>query len=112
MNASFPATAIEEDSGGRRRLPIWGAAGTVLFGLGLWALVADLEAWNAIWYVPAWYGYLLVLDAVIFYRRGESFVSTRRREVAAMMLWSLPFWFLFEAFNLRLRNWYYVFGLR
>jgi hypothetical protein len=29
-----------------------------------------------------------------------------------MMLWSLPFWFLFEAFNLRLANWYYVFGLR
>lgn len=112
MNASLPATAIEEGSGGRRRLPIWGAAGTVLFGLGFWALVADLEAWNAIWYVPAWYGYLLVLDAVIFYRRGESFVSTRRRELAAMMLWSLPFWFLFEAFNLRLRNWYYVFGLR
>lgn len=112
MNAVYPVTAIQESSPGRRRLPIWGFAGALLFGLGLWALIADLEAWNAIWYVPAWYGYLLALDALIFLRRGESFVSSRRRELGAMMLWSLPFWFLFEAFNLRLRNWYYVFGLR
>jgi hypothetical protein len=53
-----------------------------------------------------------VLDAVIYRRRGESFVSGRRRGLVEMMLWSLPFWLLFEAFNLRLRNWYYVFGLR
>ena len=84
----------------------------VLFGLGLWALLADLEAWNTVWYLPAWYGYLLVLDAVIYLRRGQSWVSARRRELASMMLWSLPFWLLFEAFNLRLANWYYVFGLR
>jgi hypothetical protein len=110
MNVASPAAEIEERAPGR--FPAWGAAGAALFALGLWALVADLEAWNAIWYVPAWYGYLLALDALVFFRRGESFVSARRRELAAMMLWSLPFWFLFEAFNLRLRNWYYVFGLR
>jgi hypothetical protein len=27
-----------------------------------------------------------------------------------MMFWSAPYWFVFEAFNLRLRNWYYVFA--
>ncbi len=86
--------------------------GVSLFALGLWALVADLEAWNAVWYLPAWYGYLLVLDALISARRGRSFVGERRRELAAMMLWSLPFWLLFEVYNLRLHNWYYVFGLR
>ncbi|HSS45527.1 MAG TPA: DUF4332 domain-containing protein, partial [Thermoanaerobaculia bacterium] len=26
--------------------------------------------------------------------------------------WSVPFWFFFEAYNLRLKNWYYVFALR
>ncbi|MDQ5871207.1 MAG: DUF4332 domain-containing protein [Acidobacteriota bacterium] len=88
------------------------AAGIALFALGLWALVADLEAWNAIWYLPAWYGYLLVLDALIYARRGRSFVGERRHELVLMMLWSLPFWLLFEAYNLRLHNWYYVFGLR
>jgi hypothetical protein len=113
MSSAFPATAdARADARLRRRFPVWGMAGVVLFALGLWALVADLEAWNTVWYLPAWYGYLLVLDALIYARRGRSFVGGRSRELAAMMLWSLPFWFVFEAFNLRLANWYYVFGLR
>lgn len=94
------------------RFPPWGVLGVLLFALGLWALIADLEAWNTIWYLPAWYGYLLAVDAAIYLRRGSSFVVGRRRELVSMMLWSLPFWLLFEAYNLRLHNWYYVFGLR
>src|SRR5262249_49768123 len=35
-----------------------------------------------------------------------------RRRLAAMLLWSIPFWFFFEGCNLVLRNWYYVFALR
>lgn len=113
MSAVIPTTASERAERRRSsRVPAWGVVGMVLFGLGLWALVLDLEAWNAVWYLPAWYGYLLVLDAVIFVRSGDSFVSGRRRELVSMMLWSFPFWLLFEAFNLRLHNWYYVFGLR
>ena len=88
------------------------AAGVTIFALGLWALATDVEAWNAVWYLPAWYGYLLVLDAFLSARGGRSFVVERRRELGRMMLWSLPFWLLFEAYNLRLHNWYYVFGLR
>jgi hypothetical protein len=88
------------------------AAGVAVFAVGLWALATDVEAWNAVWYLPAWYGYLLVLDAFLSARGGRSFVVERRRELVTMMLWSLPFWLLFEAYNLRLHNWYYVFGLR
>ena len=88
------------------------AAGVTVFALGLWALATDVEAWNAVWYLPAWYGHLLVLDAFLSARGGRSFVVERRRELVQMMLWSLPFWLLFEAYNLRLHNWYYVFGLR
>ena len=95
-----------------RKLPAWGLAGVLLFGAGLWALAADIEGWNAVWYIPAWYGYLLVLDALIFRLQGRSFLAGRRAELRRMLFWSVPFWFLFEAFNLRLQNWYYVFGLR
>ena len=112
MSAAFPAAAGRADPRSRLRFPPWGVLGILLFALGLWALVADLEAWNTIWYLPAWYGYLLVVDAAIYARRGTSFVGGRRRELVAMMLWSLPFWLLFEVYNLRLHNWYYVFGLR
>lgn len=75
-------------------------------------MAADVEAWNAIWYIPAWYGYLILLDAFLLQRRGRSFITHRRRELAAMLFWSTPFWFLFEAYNLRLENWFYVFALR
>jgi Domain of unknown function (DUF4332) len=112
MSSAVPGTVEGAPARGRRAFPVQGVAGVLLFLLGLWALIADLEAWNAIWYLPAWYGYLLVLDAVIARRGGRSFVRDRRRELFEMMLWSLPFWLLFEAFNLRLHNWYYVFGLR
>jgi hypothetical protein len=112
MSSAFPATAGRARREMRLRFPPWGALGIVLFALGVWALAADLEAWNTVWYLPAWYGYLLVVDGVIFARRGASFLSSRRRELARMMLWSLPFWLLFEAYNLRIHNWYYVFGLR
>jgi hypothetical protein len=95
-----------------RRRPLWGAAGLLLFGAGLVAVALDVPAWNAVWYVPAWYGYLLLVDAAIFARRGSSFFSGRRRELLEMLFWSIPFWFFFEACNLVLANWYYVFGLR
>lgn len=95
-----------------RKLPAWGPVGVFLFAAGLWALAADLEGWNAVWYLPAWYGYLLVLDAMIFRLQGRSYLAGRRGELLTMLLISAPFWFLFEAYNLRLQNWYYVFGLR
>jgi hypothetical protein len=112
LSVVVPAAVRSADSRNRIRFPAWSAVGIALFALGLWALIADLEAWNTIWYLPAWYGYLLAVDAAIYAKRGTSFVGGRRRELVAMMLWSLPFWLLFEVYNLRLHNWYYVFGLR
>ena len=96
----------------RPEFPWWGAAGVAIFGAGVAALAADVPVANALWYLPAWYGYLLAADAWLFRRQGRSFVGTWRRELAAMMFWSIPFWFVFEAFNLRLGNWSYVFTLR
>ena len=92
-----------------RQFPPWGLVGAGIFTAGLAALVFDLPHWNTFWYVPAWWGYLLILDAVVHGLEGRSWVGDRRRELLFMLFWSVPFWFLFEAFNLRLQNWYYVF---
>jgi hypothetical protein len=51
------------------------------------------------------------VDAAIYLAQGHSFLSHRRGELGAMMFWSVPFWYVFELYNLRLENWYYVFCL-
>ena len=92
--------------------PVWWALlGALLMAFGLWALVTDREAWNVVWYIPAWYGYLLILDSVICKIQGHSFISGRKRELGAMLFWSAPFWFFFEWYNFFIKNWYYIFGL-
>jgi hypothetical protein len=95
----------------RRGIAIRLLLGAGILAGGLLALERDVEAWNVAWYVTAWYGYLILLDALLLERRGVSYLTHRRRELVAMMLWSIPFWLFHEAYNLRLENWYYVFTL-
>jgi len=61
------------------------------------------------WFTPVvWTGYVLLVDALVLRLRGHSLINDRPRE-ALMMAWvSVGCWLLFEAYNLRLRNWYYV----
>ena len=108
----MPLALAVAPAGARAGRPWWGLAGFALLLTGLWLLAADAPAWNTTWYLFGWYGWLLVLDALLA-RHGRSWLAgPRRRELPAMMLWSIPFWYLYEAFNLRLQNWYYVFALR
>jgi uncharacterized protein DUF4332 len=59
-------------------------------------------------YVCAWYPTLVILDALVARLGGVSLLA-RPRELAAMLWWSAVIWFLFEALNFRLKDWYYVF---
>ena len=59
-------------------------------------------------YVLAWYPTLVILDEVVVMLGGESLLA-RPRELVVMLWWSAVIWFLFEAINFRLRDWYYVF---
>ncbi len=59
-------------------------------------------------YVLAWYPTLIILDEVVVLLGGESLLA-RTSELAVMLWWSAVIWFLFEAINFRLRDWYYVF---
>src|SRR5207249_7810702 len=59
-------------------------------------------------YVLAWYPTLLILDQVVVLRGGESLLA-QPRALVTMLWWSAVIWFLFEAINFRLQDWYYVF---
>jgi predicted flap endonuclease-1-like 5' DNA nuclease len=59
-------------------------------------------------YVFAWYPTLVALDQGVVLLGGESLLE-RPRDLVLMLWWSAVIWFLFEALNFRLQNWYYVF---
>jgi len=61
------------------------------------------------WFTPiVWTGYILFADALALRLRGHSLIHDRPRE-ALMLVWiSVGCWVLFEAYNIRLQNWYYV----
>jgi predicted flap endonuclease-1-like 5' DNA nuclease len=59
-------------------------------------------------YVLAWYPTLAILDQAVVLTGGESLLA-RPRDLAVMLWWSAVLWLLFEAINVRLQDWYYVF---
>lgn len=81
----------------------------LLLGVGLVALVRDVPGLNTAWFLFAWVAALLLLDAGISRAGGASFLGPRRRELLALLLASVPYWCLFEAWNLLGHNWFYVF---
>lgn len=82
-------------------------------GLGIVILAEILlfarQPFVAQWFTPiVWTGYILFADGVALCLRGHSLLHDRPRE-AFMMVWiSIGCWLLFEIYNFRLRNWYYV----
>jgi predicted flap endonuclease-1-like 5' DNA nuclease len=66
--------------------------------------IAPVPTW---FYVFAWYPTLVILDQVVAMLGGGSLLA-RPRELVAMLWRSAVIWFVFEAINLRLEDWYYV----
>ena len=59
-------------------------------------------------FFPLWLGYVLAVDGWTFRRTGTSELARSRRLFVLSFLISIPSWWLFEAFNLRLGNWEYL----
>jgi hypothetical protein len=60
-------------------------------------------------YVFVWYPTLLLLDRLASRLLGSAPLLHSGRRAVSLFAWSAVIWLLFEAANLRLRNWYYVF---
>ena len=65
--------------------------------------------WVSIFFTPiVWTGYILSIDAIVFRIKGVSWICGRGRTFLIMIILSAVFWYLFEFFNLFLKNWIYV----
>jgi hypothetical protein len=92
----------------RRHLPFYGWVGLVglLSAEGL--LFGGVRP-VGIYFTPiAWTCYILLADAAVFAIRGHSRLHDRAQHFARLALLSIPLWLIFEAYNLRLRNWTYA----
>ncbi len=62
------------------------------------------------WHTPiAWTGYLLLVDAIVFKRRANSWLQDNPAEFLFVACASVPLWVIFELYNkFSIHNWYYV----
>ena len=83
--------------------------GIVLMLVSQAAMFARIEPFHS-WHTPiAWTGYILVVDAIVWMRRGQSWLATARDEFVFLALVSFPLWLIFEGYNKYfIHNWYYV----
>lgn len=64
--------------------------------------------WVGIFFTPiVWTGYILLIDGIVFKIRGESWIATRIKVFLVMIPLSAGFWYMFEFFNLFIKNWKY-----
>jgi hypothetical protein len=62
----------------------------------------------ASWYFPIiWFGYILVVDAIVYKLRKESLISNRIHQFLGMIIISAFFWWAFEFANITISNWTY-----
>jgi hypothetical protein len=101
--------AVDEQT--RREVCRWPGHGWV--GLVLVAVCWPLN-WilpgirTAYLFFPLWFGYILVVDALVHVRTGTSIWTRSRKNFLLLFLISAPVWWLFELINLRTANWEYV----
>ncbi len=94
--------------GGRQQMPVYGWIGLAIIFVAEPLMFAKVEPVYS-WFTPiVWTGYILFLDGLIFRLSGTSWIHDRRGLFAFMLPYSIAVWFLFEAYNLHLRNWHYV----
>jgi len=87
--------------------PIRGWIGLVLVVI-FWPLNWFLSGPRSHWgFFFLWTGYCLMVDGIVFKRTGTSLVFRSVRKYIGLFLVSALAWWLFEALNWRLKNWYY-----
>jgi hypothetical protein len=70
-----------------------------------WVLIGPRTHWG---FFPLWLGYCLVVDALVYMRKGTSLFTRSWQKYISLFLMSAPVWWLFEAINWRLQNWEYL----
>lgn len=86
----------------------YGWAGLIGLVGAEWLMLRGVQP-VAIYFTPiAWTCYILLADAAVLAIRGHSRLHDEPLQLACVALLSVPLWLIFEAYNLRLKNWTYT----
>jgi hypothetical protein len=92
-----------------RRLPAYGWFGLLTILLSQAGMLARIAPFYH-WHTPiAWTGYILLADAIVWQRRGNSWMRNHPAELLFVASVSVPLWVVFEMYNkYSIHNWYYI----
>jgi len=92
----------------RASFPLWGWPGLSIILLAELLLFLHVR-WVGVFFTPiVWTGYLLLVDSLVCSLKGSSLMADSAGSFWGLACCSVPLWLVFEAYNLRLRNWTYV----
>jgi hypothetical protein len=92
-----------------RAVPAYGWFGLAVMLVSEACMLARIEPFYH-WHTPiAWTGYILFVDALVWKRRGQSWIRNAPAELFFLACVSVPLWVLFELYNkYSIRSWYYL----
>jgi hypothetical protein len=92
----------------RRAFPVHGFAGIAALAAAEILMFRGVEP-VATYFTPiAWTAYIFIVDAAVLALTGRSRAHDAPWTLARMAALSIPLWLIFEAYNLRLKNWEYT----
>jgi len=92
----------------RRAFPLYGFVSLAALVAAETLMFRGVEP-VATYFTPiAWTAYIFIADAAVLALTGRSRAHDAPATLARMALLSVPLWLIFEAYNLRLKNWEYV----
>jgi hypothetical protein len=93
----------------KKTFPVHGIAGILFLFISEFFLFKKIEPFYTWFYCFAWWSYILAVDGIIYRLKGNSLILSRTKEFLLMIPWSIFIWLIFEAANLSLKNWYYIY---
>lgn len=92
----------------KKTFPFHGILGIVILFLSEIFLFKKVNPFYSWFYCFSWWSYILIIDGIIYYLKGNSLIINRKKEFLIMIPWSVCIWLIFEAANFSLQNWYYI----
>ena len=99
---------MEQNTSHSKTFPVYGWLGIGLMLVYWWVNWSLSGLRTHLAFFPMWLGYCLMVDALVFLRKGSSLLTRHPIGYIKLFIISAPSWWLFELINWRTQNWVYV----